>query len=104
MAFRLITIVLNLVFRAIIIMASGTMKERIKTYSLGNVTLNAGAYFDGGELPSAYQGAKAYSISAGLNGAYLGGGVNSSSDYHIFLFNNYTVQLTFTNVYVTCFF
>lgn len=82
-------------------MASGTIKSNIKICTLGDFTIGANQYLLAGTLPQEYQGARAYIITANLNGAYMGGGVNSS-DYQIYLFNNYSVQLTFSGVKVVC--
>lgn len=81
-------------------MASGTIKSNIKICTLGDFTISANQYVLAGTLPQQYQGARAYIITADLNGAYLGGGVNA--DYQIYLFNNYSAQLAFSGVKVVC--
>lgn len=84
-------------------MASGTIpsKEYMTVCPLGDYLVNSNSYATAGTLPSAYQGARAYVVIADMNGAYMGGGVNS--DYAIYLFNNYSVSLTFSGVKVLCF-
>jgi hypothetical protein len=81
-------------------MASGTIKSNIKICTLGDFTISANQYLLAGTLPQEYQGARAYIITATFNGAYMSGGVNE--DYQIYLFNNYSVQLTFSGVKVVC--
>lgn len=81
-------------------MASGTVKSNIKICTLGDFTINTNQYLLAGTLPQEYQGARAYIITADLNGAYLGGGVNT--DYAIYLFNNYSSQLAYSGVKVVC--
>ena len=82
---------------------NSSLNNLIKIYSVDySQDVSSNQYANIGTLPSEYQGAKAYFVTSKINGAYLTGGINSTLDYSIYIFNNYSATLSFKTIDVIC--